>query len=82
MIKIADDFMLSSAIEKIGVFRMKNDIRTLMQELVVKRLENGGFQWPRKADECQTITPMYQSQHQDTLSTPLQERMLAYVRMQ
>lgn len=50
--------------------------------LLYKRLENGKFCWPRKADECQTITPMYQSQHQDTLSTPLQERMLAYVRMQ
>ena len=25
--------------------------------LLYKRLENGKFQWPRKADECQTIAP-------------------------
>ena len=25
--------------------------------LLYKRLENGKFQWPRKADECTTITP-------------------------
>lgn len=25
--------------------------------LLYKRLENGKFQWPRKAEECATITP-------------------------
>lgn len=25
--------------------------------LLYKRLENGQFQWPRKAEECTTITP-------------------------
>ena len=45
MIKIADDCMQSSAIEKIGEFRMKNGIRTLRQEQNIAL-------WSKQVEEC------------------------------
>ena len=45
MIKVADDCIRSSAIEKIGEFRMKNGIRTLRQEQNIAL-------WSKQVEEC------------------------------
>lgn len=45
MIKVADDCIRSSTIEKIGEFRMKNGIRTLRQEQNIAL-------WSKQVEEC------------------------------
>lgn len=45
MIKVVDDCIRSSTIEKIGEFRMKNGIRTLRQEQNIAL-------WSKQVEEC------------------------------